>query len=88
MQEVTSTDNKMNAGFFVIKEVWKTYAYPIFDKEEVEMYQYVSKMPTSQVKSEIGELRKYKNALEKAYKSKDQTKPNDLIDSFCEEYLT
>lgn len=54
MQEVTSTDNKMNAGFFVIKEVWKTYAYPIFDKEEVEMYQYVSKMPTSQVKSEIG----------------------------------
>ena len=88
MQEVTSADNKMNAGFFVIKEVWKTYAYPIFDKEEVEMYQYVSKMPTSQVKSEIGELRKYKNALEKAYKSKDQTKPNDLIDSFCEEYLT
>ena len=54
MQEVTSTDNKMNAGFFVIKEVWKTYKYPIFDKEEVEMYQYVSKMPTSQVKSEIG----------------------------------
>lgn len=54
MQDVTSSDNKMNAGFFVIKEVWKKYKYPIFDKEEVEMYQYISKMPTSQVKSELG----------------------------------
>lgn len=51
MQEVTSSDNKMNAGFYVIKQVWKKFAYPIFDKEEVEMYQYISKMPTSQVKA-------------------------------------
>jgi hypothetical protein len=53
MQEVTTADNKMNAGFYVIKEVWKKYPYPLFDKEEVEMYQYISKMPTSQAKSEL-----------------------------------
>lgn len=32
MQEVTSSDSKMNAGFYVIKQVWKKYEYPIFDK--------------------------------------------------------
>ena len=68
----------------MIKEVWKKYKYPIFDKEEVQMYQYISKMPTSQVKSELGQLRKYKNAIEKAFKSKDPKKPNDLIDAYCE----
>ena len=50
MEEVRSKDSKMNAGFFVIREVWKKYQYPIFDKDEVEMYQYVSKMPTSQIR--------------------------------------
>ena len=43
----------MTAGFYLIKQVWKKYTYPIFDKEEVEMYQYVSKMPTNQVKTEL-----------------------------------
>lgn len=33
MEEVKSSDNKMNAGFYVVKEVWKKYTYPIFDKE-------------------------------------------------------
>ena len=47
----------MNAGFFLVREVWKKYQYPIFDKEEVEMYQYVSKMPTSQIRIELGELK-------------------------------
>lgn len=59
MEEVKSNDNKMNAGFYVIKEVWKKYTYPIFDKEEVEMYQFISKMPTSQIKADLAEIKKY-----------------------------
>jgi len=54
MEEVKSADSKMNAGFYLIKQVWKKYQYPIFDKEEVEMYQYTSKMPVGQVKSDLG----------------------------------
>ena len=40
MQEVTSSDNTTNAGFYLIKQIWKKYSYPIFDKE-IDMYQYV-----------------------------------------------
>lgn len=54
MEEVTSHDNKMNAAFFLIREVWKKYDYPLFDKEEMNLYQFLSKMPVSQVGVEIG----------------------------------
>ena len=87
MQEVTSSDNKMNAGFYVIREVWKKHKYPIFDKEDLDRYQYISKMPTTQVKAELGELRLYKNAIEKAFKSKNPKNKADLIDDYCEELL-
>lgn len=32
-EEVKSNDNKTNAGCYIIKEIWKKYSYPIFDKE-------------------------------------------------------
>ena len=47
------------------------------------MYQYISKMPTSQVKTEIGELKKYLNAVEKAFKSKNPKMGMDRIDEHC-----
>lgn len=39
---------------FLIKEVWKKYDCPIFSKDDLDVYQYVSKMPTSQVSAELG----------------------------------
>lgn len=33
MEEVQSIDNKMNAAFYVIRETWKKYEYPLFKKE-------------------------------------------------------
>jgi hypothetical protein len=74
----------MNAGFYLIKEVWKKYMYPIFEKEEVDMYQDISRMPLSQIRAELGELKKYAVATEKAFKSKNASNPNDLIDQHCE----
>jgi hypothetical protein len=44
------------------------------------MYQYISKMPTSQVKSELAELKRYSIAIEIAFKSKMKNNPNDRID--------
>ena len=44
-------------------------------------------MPTTQVKAELGELRLYKNAIEKAFKSKNPQNKHDLIDDYCEELL-
>lgn len=66
LDEVKSADNKMNAAFFVIKEVWKKFEYPMFSKDELDMYQYLSKMPTSQVSAELGELRKILASVRKA----------------------
>lgn len=54
MEEVKSADNKMNAAFYVIKEVWKKYEYPLFNKEDLELYQQPSKMPVSQVNVDLG----------------------------------
>jgi hypothetical protein len=58
--------------------------YPIFEKEEVDMYQEISKLPLSQIRIELGELKKNTIATEKAFKSKDKNNPNDLIDQICE----
>lgn len=77
----------MNAGFYLIKEVWKKYTYPIFDKDEVEMYQFISKLPLGQIKAELAELKRYTISIEKAFKSKNQKNPNDHIDEHCEELM-
>lgn len=47
------------------------------------MYQYISKMPTSQAKAELAELKRYCIAIEKAFKSKDPKNPQDRIDEYC-----
>jgi hypothetical protein len=87
LEEVKSQDNKMNAGLYIIKEVWKKYEYPIFNKEEVDMYQFISKMPISQIKIDLAELKKYAIAIERAFNSKNKNNPNDRIDEHCEEIL-
>lgn len=51
------------------------------------MYQYISRMPTSQVKSELAQLKRYCIAIEKAFKSKIPNNPSDKIDEFCEEMM-
>ena len=32
MEEVQSVDNKMNAAFYVLREAWKKFEYPLFKK--------------------------------------------------------
>lgn len=59
-------DSKMNAAFFVIKEVWKKFQFPMFTKDQLSMYQTLSKLPTSQVSTDVGELRKTLVAVRKA----------------------
>lgn len=53
----------MNAGFYVIKEIWKKYSYPIFSKDELDTYQYISKLPISQIKIDLAEIKKYAVSL-------------------------
>jgi hypothetical protein len=36
LEEVKSVDSKMNAAFFVVKECWKKFEYPLFSKEELD----------------------------------------------------
>ena len=48
------------------------------------MYQYISKMPTSQVKVDLGELKTYINSMEKAFNSKNPQDPRDYIDANTE----
>jgi hypothetical protein len=43
----------MNAGLYIIRQVWKKFSYPIFSKEEVDMYQFISKMPIGQIKVDL-----------------------------------
>ena len=87
LEEVKSPDNKMNAGLYIIKQVWKKFQYPIFTKEEVDGYQFISKMPISQIKVDLAEVKKYAVALERAFGSKRKDNPNDRIDEHCEEML-
>ena len=54
MADVKSKDNKMNAFFYVIRKVWEKYQYPLFDREELELYQYTEKYPVSQINVELG----------------------------------
>lgn len=77
----------MTAGLYLIREVWKKYEYPIISKEYVDMYQYISKMPISQIKVDLAELKRYVQAIEKAFDSKRKNNPNDRIDEHCEEIL-
>lgn len=44
------------------------------------MYQYMAKMPTSQVKVELAELKRYAISMEKAFKSKNPKMKDDRID--------
>lgn len=83
IEEVKSKDSKMNAAFYVIKEVWKKYAYPIFDKEELDLYCSVTKMPVGQLQAETNELKKYALALDKALKSHNSDDSMDHIGVFC-----
>ncbi len=69
MEEVKSEDSQMNAAFYVIKEVWKKYTYPLFTKEELERYQMISKLPTSQISADLKDIKMYQRAIEKALKS-------------------
>lgn len=84
LEQVKSTDGKMNAAYYVIKQVWKKFEYPLFSKEEIDMYSYLSKMPVSQISSDIGELRKNLASLRKSEKS-NTPNSNDAIGKFCEE---
>ena len=83
MADVKSKDNKMNAFFYVIRKVWEKYQYPLFDREELELYQYTEKYPVSQINVELGQLRKYLVNLKKAMGS--QQPDNDRIGVYCEE---
>jgi hypothetical protein len=74
----------MNAAFFVVKECWKKFVFPLFSKEELDLYQYLSKMPTSQVGTELGELRKAMGAIRKAIKSQ-KADSKDCISKYCSE---
>lgn len=44
------------------------------------MYQFISKMPISQIKIDLAELKKYVQAIERAFNSKKKGNPNDRID--------
>jgi hypothetical protein len=44
------------------------------------MYQFISKMPISQIKVDLAELKKYATAIDKAFHSKVKKNPNDRID--------
>lgn len=82
LEEVTSVDNKMNAAFFVIKEVWKKFEYPLFSKSELDQYQAISKIPTLVIKSEISEIRKALSNVKRSLDSQMPTK-EDNIGKFC-----
>lgn len=48
------------------------------------MYQFISKMPLSQIKIDLAEIKKSAIGLEKAFNSKQKQNPNDRIDEHCE----
>ena len=56
----------MNAAFFVIKEVWKKFEYPLFSKNELDMYQVLSRVPTVLVQGELSDLKKALGCMKKA----------------------
>lgn len=47
------------------------------------MYQYTSRMPVSQIASDIGELRKTLGAVKKAENSQIEGNTDDNIAKFC-----
>lgn len=49
------------------------------------MYSFLSKLPSSQIASDIGELRKTLASIKKAEKSTIPTNSADNIGKFCEE---
>lgn len=48
------------------------------------MYQYLSKMPTSQMGTDIGDLKKTLGFVNIAEKSHNKNDPHDNIGKFCE----
>lgn len=75
----------MNAAFFVIRQVWKKYAFPIFDKEQIDLYNATTKTAVSQIQIDLNELKKYTISLDKAMKSLNPDDSTDMIGAFCEE---
>jgi hypothetical protein len=59
--------------------VWKKYCYPIFDQEELEKYKIISKVSVSQCQSDIAEVKRNLQCLEKAVDSKAADNPNDRV---------
>ncbi len=48
------------------------------------MYQYISKMPLSQVQNEISQLKRYSISVKKAYDSAVANDPSDNIGAYCQ----
>lgn len=51
------------------------------------MYQYIAKMPISQIKIELADLKKNVIAIQRAFKSKNPKNSKDVIDKHCEDML-
>lgn len=62
-------DKKDNVAFYVIRKVWKRYCYPIFEQEELEKIRIIGKAPVAQCQSEIAEVKRNLQSLEKAVDS-------------------
>ena len=80
IEETKSFDNKENLAFFVIRKVWKRYCYPIFEQEELEKYKIISKSAVAQCQSDIAEVKRNLQSLEKAADSHVKDDPNDRAD--------
>jgi hypothetical protein len=53
----------------LVKEVLGRFEGPLFEKEQLEMYQFLAKISISQLSADVGELRLYLDAVRKAMKS-------------------
>jgi hypothetical protein len=53
LEEVRAADGRMNLASYVVREVWKRFPYPIFQREEVDRLQIISKLPVAQLKAEL-----------------------------------
>lgn len=87
LEEVRAADGRMNLASYVVREVWKRFPYPIFQREEVDRLQIISKLPVAQLKAELAELKQAISATQKAASSVSPKLSNDQIAVFCKQVL-
>jgi hypothetical protein len=63
--------------------VWKQFKPPLFEKEELDMYIFASKLSITELSVDLAELKDNLEAVRRAEKSQIQSNPHDCIKLFC-----